>query len=154
SASFAINSSGWNDLSPNDFYQFGFTTTIPYSVSQLTLGLRSSNTGPGFVDLLYSKDGGAFTPLASVNPIELFGTDFNNLTAHLPPTGVANNSLISPPVVAPAHPTNALFNQTPQANSAIGSAGTFRFGSFSPPPGTDFVDPGITGQALATPEPA
>jgi hypothetical protein len=29
----------------------------PYQVQELTVGLRLSNTGPGFVDLLYSKFG-------------------------------------------------------------------------------------------------
>src|SRR5262245_28490148 len=58
SASFALNSSGWNDLAANDFYQFGFTTTTPIDVDLFTVGLQSSATGPGFVRLQYSKDGG------------------------------------------------------------------------------------------------
>src|SRR5262249_34825324 len=40
SATFAINSSGWNDLSVNDYYQFGFTTMMPYQVEAFTVGLR------------------------------------------------------------------------------------------------------------------
>jgi hypothetical protein len=155
SASFAINSSGWNTLAANDFYQFGFTTTIPYAVSELTVGLRSSATGPGFVDLLYSKDGGAFTSLTPPNPIELIGTNFNNLDTSLAGIGVVQSSLIFELVVDPGHPTNAQFNMDPTLPSAIGSGGTFRFASFSTPAGV-FVDPAITGQAVqaAVPEPA
>jgi hypothetical protein len=150
-ASFAINSSGWNTLAANDFYQFGFTTTIPYAVSELTVGLRSSATGPGFVDLLYSKDGGAFTSLTPPNPIELIGTNVNNLDTSLAGIGVVHSSLIFELVVDPAHPTNAQFNMDPTLPSAIGASGTFRFASFSPSANV-FVDPAITGQAV--PEPA
>src|SRR5262245_34584979 len=70
SASFSLNASGWNDLAADDYFEFGFTTTVPYAVEAFTVGLRSSNTGPGFVNLLYAKDGGAFTELLSVSPVE------------------------------------------------------------------------------------
>src|SRR3954452_10895545 len=92
-----------------------------------TIGLRSSNTGPGFMDLLYSKDGGSFTGLTSINPIELFGTNFSNLAIDLSGIGTVNNSLVFRLVVDPAHPTNALFNQDPTADPTIGANGTFRF---------------------------
>jgi hypothetical protein len=152
-ASFAINSSGWNDLAANDFYQFGFTTTIPYALSQLTVGLRSSATGPGFVDLLYSKDGGAFTSLTPPNPNELVGTNFNDLTADLSAIGVVESSLIFKLVVDPSHATSAGLNADSTFNPAIGPNGTFRFASFSPSANV-FLNPTITGQAVATPEPA
>jgi hypothetical protein len=155
SASFALNSSGWDNLTAGDrFYQFGFTTTIPYAVSQLTVGLRSSATGPGFVDLLYSKDGGAFTSLSS-NPIELVGTNFNDLTESLAQIGVVDSSLLFKLVVDPNHATSAGFNADPTFPSAIGPIGTFRFASFSPSANV-IVNPAITGTAVATgvPEPS
>jgi hypothetical protein len=150
SASFAINSSGWNDLAADDYYQFGFTTTIPYKVQQLTVGLRSSNTGPGFVDLLYSKDGGTFTSLTSTNPIELVGTTFNDSAANLNQVGVVTSSLIFRLVVDPAHATSAVFNADPTSSPTIGAAGTFRFASYSPGNGV-FLDPEITGQVVPEP---
>jgi hypothetical protein len=153
SASFSINASGWNDLAADDYYQFGFTTTIPYEVQQFTVGLRSSNTGPGFVDLLYSKDGGAFTSLASTNPIKLVGTTFNDLAADLSEIGVVTSSLVFRFVVDPSQATSAGFNADSSSNPAIGAAGTFRFASYSPPSG-EFLDPEITGQAVPVPEPS
>jgi hypothetical protein len=153
SASFAINSSGWDDLAADDFYQFGFTTTTPYALGQLTVGLRSSVTGPGFIDLLYSKDGGAFTSLTPPNPIELVGTDFNDLTADLSGIGVVHSSLIFRLVVDPDHATSAGFNADSTFDPAIGPNGTFRFASFSPSANV-FQNPTITGQAAAAPEPS
>ena len=143
SSSFSINSSGWDDLAANDYYQFGFTTTKQYDVQTLTVGLRSSATGPGFINLLYSKDGGSFMTLASVSPIPLSGTDYNNLSADLSPIGLVNSSLIFRLMVDP--------NNAVSANGgAIGSAGTFRFASYSPSGGV-FLNPEITGQAVPEP---
>lgn len=147
-ASFSLNATGWNDLAADDFIQFGFTTTQPYLVEQLTVGLRSSGSGPGFVNLLYSKDGGAFTELASTNPITLNGTQFNNLSADLTEIGLVNDSLIFRLVVDPDNTLSA-------GGGTIGSSGTFRFASYSPSSGV-FLNPEITGQAAAAavPEPS
>lgn len=150
SASFALNSSGWNDVSPNDFYQFGFTTTIPYAVETFKVAVRSSNTGPGFINLLFAKDGGAFTPLTSVSPIRLQGANTSNLTIDLSAIGLVLNSLTFRLVVDPARQTNAQFNVDPTANPAIGAAGTFRFTSFSPSGGV-FVNPEVIGQLVPEP---
>jgi hypothetical protein len=153
SASFAINSSTWDASTADEFYRFGFTTTTAYRVDTLTVGLRSSGTGPGFVDLLYSKDGGAFTPLSSVNPVKLVGTDFTNLAAPLSEVGTVRSSLIFLLEVDPNHRTNAQFNQDATLSSAISPSGTFRFGSYAPPGTTNvFVNPTIIGAAV--PEPA
>src|SRR5262249_2618506 len=140
-----------NDLAANDYYQFGFNTTRKYLVDELTVGLRSSNTGPGFVDLLYSKDGGAFVSLTSTNPIELVGTNFNNLTANLSEIGRVNSSLILKRGVHPATPTTALSTLNQPADSTIGANGTFRFASFSPSANV-FLNPELKGTAV--PEPA
>jgi hypothetical protein len=102
------------------------------------------------VDLLYSKDGGAFTGLTSINPIELVGTNFNDLVASLSQIGVVKSSLIFRIIVDPAHPTSAQFNADPTTSPTIGAAGTFRFASYSPPSGV-FLNPEITGQAVPEP---
>jgi hypothetical protein len=58
----SLNSAGWNDLSANDFVQLGFNVTgAPWHVDQFLLATRSSATGPGFVNVQLSADGGAFT---------------------------------------------------------------------------------------------
>jgi PEP-CTERM motif len=144
SASFSINSSGWTSPQTNDYYEFGFNTTQSYQVNQLTVGLRSSNTGPGFVNLLYSKDGGSFTLLNSTGSIPLMGTDYNNLVADLSEIGVVNDSLVFRLVVDPAHSTDSANGGT------IGSGGTFRFASYSPSGGV-FLNPEITGDPAAPP---
>jgi hypothetical protein len=145
SASFAINASGWNDLGSGDYFQFGFTTTQPIDVDRLTVGLQSSATGPGFVRLLYSRDGGAFTPLASAGSIAITpAATLLGETLDLNEIGVVNSSLLLRFVVDAGNPVAV-------NGGAIGSAGTFRFGSFSPSAGV-FVNPEITGAAV--PEPA
>src|SRR5262249_5173503 len=67
--------------------------------------------------------------------------------------GVVKGSLIFRLVVDPNHATSAAFNADPNANPTIGSAGTFRFASFSPPSG-EFLNPEITGQAVPEPSTA
>lgn len=59
----SFNSSGWNDLGAFDYIEFGFGTTQAYDADELYVGLRSSGTGPGLVNLSYSVNGSAFTLL-------------------------------------------------------------------------------------------
>jgi hypothetical protein len=150
-ASFALNSSGWNAIppNPNANYQFGFTTTKVYYLSDLTVGLRSSNTGPGYMLLQYEKNGASsWTTLGS--PIKLFGTNFLNYDVELSGIGPVHSELLFQLVVDPAHTTNAQFNSNPSLNPTIGPDGTFRFASFSPSPNV-FVNPEITGSAVPEP---
>lgn len=59
----SFNSSGWNNPGAFDYVEFGFNTTQSYDAEELYVGLRSSGTGPGLVNLSYSVNGGAFTLL-------------------------------------------------------------------------------------------
>ena len=151
SASFALNSSGWNVVpDANANYQFGFTTTEAYVVDSLTVGLRSSGTGPGFMDLQYEKDGASsWTTLGA--PIELVGTTYTDLHADLTSIGTVSSKLLFQLVVDPNMPTNANFNADPTAPSAIGASGTFRFASYTPPGTGEFLNPQITGAAIPEP---
>jgi hypothetical protein len=62
----SINANGFNGQA-NDYFSFGLNVAsgLTASVNQLLIGTRSSNTGPGFVNLLASLDGGAFTTIAT-----------------------------------------------------------------------------------------
>src|SRR5262245_26790047 len=62
----SMNSSGWTNAGAN--YSFGFTINPGQSVTvdQIILASRSSATGPGFISLQASADGGAFTTVASI----------------------------------------------------------------------------------------
>jgi hypothetical protein len=152
SASFALNSSPWNGSTSGEFYTFGFTTTKDQLLSQFTVGLRSSGTGPGFVDLLYAKDGSSsFTQLGG--PIKLFANTFNNYVADLSSIGVVHSSLTLEFVADPNHKVSAAFNSGTTTDPTIGPNGTFRFASFSPGDNT-FLNPEITGQAVPEPSTA
>jgi hypothetical protein len=58
-ASNGFSASGWDDLSSNDFFSFGFNVQAGFSatVNELLIATRSSATGPGFMNVLVSKDG-------------------------------------------------------------------------------------------------
>jgi hypothetical protein len=62
----SMNSSGWNLANAN--YSFGFTIQAGkvVTVDQIILASRSSATGPGFINLLASVDGGAATTVATI----------------------------------------------------------------------------------------
>ena len=77
----SISSNGWDDLSADDYFTFGFTVDAGYSVDLDTLwfGSRSSNTGPGFLSVYTSLDGFS----APVYSFAQSGTAFNNNIADL-----------------------------------------------------------------------
>jgi hypothetical protein len=68
-----MSSSGWD---VGDYYSFGFSVDNGYfsDLTELQIGTRSSNTGPGFLELYYSGDG--FTN--SLGQIAHQGTSFSN----------------------------------------------------------------------------
>jgi hypothetical protein len=141
----SLNSSGWDDLSQNDFVTFGFNLINGYTamVSQLTLALRSSGTGPGFMNLLYSADGGPETLLTTLTMPNAQFLD-ENLT--FAPVSVTTSFRV---FLRAANTTSA-------SGGVIGSAGTFRVGDYSPNAGASFLPVTIDGSTsvTATPEPS
>lgn len=113
----SISSNGWDDLSADDYFTFGFTVDAGYSVDLDTLwfGSRSSNTGPGFLSVYSSLDGFS-APLYSFAQV---GTAFNNNIADLSGlTGLTGS------VEFRIYADNGV-----SANGgAISSGGTFRLG--------------------------
>jgi hypothetical protein len=122
----SFNSSGWNDSV--SFLTFGLTVDAGYSASltSITFGARSSNTGPGFLSLLASVDGGAF---ASVGSIVQNGTTNANYTFDL--TGLTALSSIAFRIA----PTN----QTSASGGTVQAGGTFRIQN----PGTTNTTAGV-----------
>src|SRR5262249_46505117 len=104
--------------------QAGFSATV----NELLIATRSSATGPGFMNVLVSKDGGAFTLLA-------------NLTQ--PNAQFLDEDLTFAPITV----TSSLVVELRAANStaahggAIGPAGRFRVSDYSP-------DGGATSQPI------
>ena len=118
-ASNSISSSGWNNSAA--FYSFGFNVAAGQvaTVSQLVFSSRSSGTGPGFLNVQASVDGGAFTTVGSFTQTS---TNFNDQMLAINSVSAAK-SLIFHIVAA---------NQTSASGATIGSTGTFRIGDYNP----------------------
>jgi hypothetical protein len=115
----SMNSSGWNLANAN--YSFGFTIQAGQAVTvdQIILTSRSSGTGPGFLNLEASVDGGALRTVATITQTS---TNFNDEFLAITPV-TAMHSLTFFVVAA---------NQTSAAGGTIGSTGTFRMGDYNP----------------------
>lgn len=138
----SINSSGWTN--PLADYSFGFTIAPGQmvTVDQLILTSRSSATGPGFITLEASADGGAYVTVASITQTS---TNYNDEFLSITPI-TAKQSLTFLVVAA---------NQTSAAGGTIGSAGTFRMGDYNPSgTPTPFTINGTISPLAAVPEPS
>ena len=143
----AMSASGWNNLSPNDFFSLGFTVQPGFTatVDELSAAVRSSATGPGFMNLLYSLNGGPETLLATLTmPNALFLDEdlhFSTLT-----------------VTSSIRFLFRAANTTAANGGTIGSAGTLRISDYSPDGGSTFepvtLNGSVTAVATAVPEPA
>jgi hypothetical protein len=144
SSSNSFNSAGWDDLSGDDYIQFGFQVAAGYTaaVDQLIFATRSSGTGPGFVDVSYSIDGADFVTLTT---LAQQGTNYLNSVLDL--NQVIQSSLVIRFTAA---------NDTSANGGTIGSAGTFRLSDYSPDGGQTYQPITITGDLTlsAVPEPS
>jgi len=111
------------------------------TVDQLILTSRSSGTGPGFINVEASANGGAFVTVATITQTS---TNFNDEFLSITPIS-ATQSLTFLIVAA---------NQTSANGGTIGSAGTFRVGDYNPAgTPTPFTING-TITPIAVPEPS
>ncbi|MBX7106625.1 MAG: hypothetical protein K1X57_21300 [Gemmataceae bacterium] len=140
----SINSSGWS-TDPTDFYLLGFTVAPGFTafINSIAFAGRSSNTGPGFVNVLYSVDNGPETLLTTLT---MAGTAFNNQSFNFAQV-TANSSF------------RVFFraaNTTSANGGTIAAAGTFRLGDYSPDGGTTFLPISLGGSVAtaAVPEPS
>lgn len=140
----SMNSSGWDDLNVNDFYSFGFNVSPGSSVfvDSLQLSTRSSATAPGFVNVLYTVDGGPETLLATLTQPNAQFLD-SALTFSTP---VSVNSSFR--IVLRAA------NSTASNGGTVGSVGTLRISDYNN--GTAFQPVTLLGRITsnaAAPEP-
>jgi hypothetical protein len=138
----SMNSSGWNLAGANYSLGFAIQPGSAVTVDQLILTSRSSATGPGFIDVEASVDGGAFHTVATITQTS---TNFNDEFLAITPV-TATKSLTFEFVAA---------NQTSAAGGTIGSAGTFRIGDFNPAgtPTAFTLNGTVVPLAAAVPEP-
>ena len=139
----SLNSASWNSLSADEFVQLGFNVTSggPYFIDQFFLASRSSGTGPGFVNVNVSIDGGAFFTLTTLTQ---GNATFLNSVLNINQT--VNSSLVVQFRAA---------NNTSANGGTIASAGTWRIGDYSPDNGQTFAPISLNGQAVAAvPEPS
>jgi PEP-CTERM motif len=144
----SINSSGWNLAGAN--YSFGLTANGAgtLTVDSILMTSKSSATGPGFISLQASVDGGTFTTVGSIIQTN---TLFNDELLVLNAPVTASHSIMFQFVVA---------NQTSAGSGTgtpgpIGSAGTFRVGDNNPAgTATPFTVNGTFIPSAAVPEPA
>jgi hypothetical protein len=140
----SMNSSGWVGPAADDFYSFGFdlgpgTSAI---ITTLLLATRSSATGPGFVNVLYSADGGPETLIATITQS---GTNFSDSMLGLTSPVTVHSDLRI--ILRSA-------NNTAANGGTVGSAGTLRIGDFSPDNGATFQPISVEGRLVAVPEPS
>jgi hypothetical protein len=138
----SFNSMGWNTA--GGFVQLGFNTTTPLGIDEFKFATRSSATGPGSVDVMFSVNGGAFIKEASIvqpDPASSPGNGFVDVDLKFAPISVTS-SLVVRFVVTPG--------STAANGGAIGAAGTWRISDYSPDNGTSLQPVTLS----AVPEPA
>ena len=119
----SMNSASWSvPLAADDFVSLGFHVTgSPVLVQDFFLGTRSSATGPGFINVDISIDGGPFTTFTTLTqPSATF------INPHLVLNQVVHSSLAVEFRAA---------NTTAANGGTIGTAGTWRI--------TDFFQGGV-----------
>jgi len=139
----SMNSSGWVGPNADDFYSFGFNVGPGTSavVDSLQFATRSSNTGPGFVNVFDSVDGGAETLITTITQT---GTNFSdNLLNLASPVTVHSSMLI---LLRSANNTSA-------AGGTVGAAGTLRIGDYSADNGQTFQPISVAGEVAGDVEP-
>jgi hypothetical protein len=140
----SMNSSGWVGPAADDFYSFGFNVGPGATalVDALRFATRSSATGPGFVNVLFSVDGG---PETLITTITQTGTNFSdNLIGLGSPVTVHSSLRI---LLRSA-------NNTAANGGTVGAAGTLRIGDYSPDNGTTFQPVSVEGSLTLVPEPS
>ncbi|HVL11118.1 MAG TPA: PEP-CTERM sorting domain-containing protein [Gemmata sp.] len=144
----SMNSAGWGGPSADDFYSFGFDLNAGFdaTVESIRFATRSSGTGPGFVNVFYSADGGPETLLATITQS---GTAFsNNIFDLATPVEVSESFRV---ILRSANNTSA-------NGGTVGSAGTLRIGDYSPDAGQTFdpirIDGDVSAELTAVPEPS
>lgn len=84
-----MSGTGWisSTFDPNAYYEFGVTAAADHflTLSELSMNLRSTKTGPGNAEVRYSTDGQKWTTLETLevprdSSANLYTVDFGNVT--------------------------------------------------------------------------
>ncbi len=129
----SISANGWNNLTPDDYFSFGFTVDAGSSVdlNELWIATRASNTGPGFLALRSSLDGFTSDVANFVQSGTFFTNSIVDLSAFTGLTGTVEFRLYAE-------------NSTSANGGTIGGAGTLRISEFFD--GTNFFPVFFSGQ--------
>jgi hypothetical protein len=140
----SMNSSAWFGPAADDFYSFGFNLSagMRATITGLRLATRSSATGPGFVNVLYSADGGPESLIATITQGNATFSD-NLISLAATPTALTSFRIVLRSA-----------NNTAANGGTVGSAGTLRVGDYSPDGGQTYQPITIEGRLVAVPEPA
>lgn len=140
----SFSAAGWDGDSAQDYLQFGFTVAAGFEVdlTNLQIGTRSSNTGPGTIGLYVSTNNYA-TPIATITQS---GTNFANsdisLSALQNLTGTVTFRLYQ-------------IGENSANGGTTASGGTFRITNYFAPSDTgSFAFNGTASPVSAVPEPA
>lgn len=138
----SISATGFNNAGA--YYQFGFGVQSGFSAvaNQLTLSTRSSGTGPGFLNLLASVDGGSFS---TIGTFAQNGTAFNSETLNFMPLMAISSLMFR---ITPA-------SQVSASGGVTAGTGTFRVADFNATATpTPFTVSGTVNSIEAVPETA
>ena len=119
SAAGFISSSGWQNAGAAYFFGLNVSAGQSVMVSRIDFASRSSNTGPGFLNIMASIDGAAALKVGSFTQS---GTDYNDLQLAIAPV-MAFKSLVFSIVAA---------NTTSANGGTTAGTGTFRIGNYAP----------------------
>ena len=135
----AFNTNGWS-VDPADHISFGFSVDAGYQVdlTSLTIGTRSSNSGPGELGLFYSGDNYA-TSLFTFNQDGGFQNDIIDLSALTGLTGTVEFRIIATDDIGA------------NGNPGISTNGTFRVTDFFD--AGNFIDTNFAGTTSLVPAP-
>jgi hypothetical protein len=115
----SISANGWQNLTADDYFSFGFTVDAGFNVDldELWIATRSSNTGPGFLALRSSVDGFTSDVANFVQSGTLFTNSIVDLSAFTGLTGTVEFRIYAQ-------------NDISANGGTIGSSGTLRISEY------------------------
>ncbi len=137
----SMNSNGWSGSDPGDYFEFGLSIDVGYQadLTELIIGTRSSNTGPGTIGVYTNQDGFSSAVATIIQP----GNTFVNSVIDLTSLGTVTGDLILRLI--------EIGDTQADGVGATSGGGTFRVVDFFD--GSDFSDSRVEGTVSLIPEP-
>lgn len=138
----AFSSNNWDTTTGGEYFEFGFIVEEGYQVTldEAFFGLRATNTGPGFIDLVADTDGEGFG--SALDTYTMVGGSWVNVTTSFNTLENLTGTVLFRFVKA---------NETSANDGSIAAGGTFALGRFQP--GDGLVPSGFGGTVSVIPEP-